>query len=72
MQELHGCFCKIGVLFVDVLLLRALVFGVYVRAPQFFGNSLMSLDRPPDKVAGLRNYEVVRRIWEPIWRVHAA
>ena len=29
----NGCFYVFGVLFVDVLLIRAILFGDYIRAP---------------------------------------
>ena len=32
----YGCFYKVGVLFVGVLIARALLFGVYIRAPGFW------------------------------------
>ena len=31
-----GCFCKLGVLFVDVLIRRSLLLGVFFRAPVFW------------------------------------
>ena len=37
----HGCFHKLGVLFLGVLLIRALLSSIYIRAPDFFGNSHM-------------------------------
>ena len=43
-----GCFRKLGVLFAGVLVMRALLFGVYIRAPDFrqlpFSLSYHSLD----------------------------
>ena len=33
--ELYGCFYPLGVLFVGVPIVRALLFGVYARAPDF-------------------------------------
>ena len=35
-EVLFGCFHKLGVLFVGVLIARALLFGVYSRAPDFW------------------------------------
>ena len=35
---MHGSFYRLGVLFVDVLVLRALLLGVYIWAPHVFGN----------------------------------
>ena len=32
----NGCFYKLGVLFVAVCLIRAVLFGVYIRAPDFW------------------------------------
>ena len=32
---LHGCFCKLGVQFVDIFVVRARLFGVDVRASDF-------------------------------------
>ena len=37
-----GCFCKFGVLFVGVLIIRALLFGVYIGT-LIFGTSLAAL-----------------------------
>ena len=31
----YGCFYKLGVLFADVLVIRALLFGVYSLAPTY-------------------------------------
>ena len=31
-----ACFCKLRVLFVSVLAIRALLFGVYLRAPELW------------------------------------
>ena len=33
---LYGCFCKLGVPFVDVLIMRVLLFGVHIGAPAFW------------------------------------
>ena len=32
----HGCFCKLGVLVVGVLVTRAPLIGLYFRAPDFW------------------------------------
>ena len=34
--QAQGCFCKLGVPFVGVLVVRALQFGVYIRGPLMF------------------------------------
>ena len=31
-----GCVCQLGLLFVGLLVLRALLFGVYIRVPDFW------------------------------------
>ena len=31
-----ACFCQLGVRFVGVLVIRALLFGVYIKAPAFW------------------------------------
>ena len=35
MELLHGCFYKLGLLFVGVLAITALLFGLYLKALDF-------------------------------------
>ena len=44
MEAISGCLCKLAVLFVGVLIMRALLFGIHTRLP-VFGNSQVRLPR---------------------------
>ena len=33
--EIHGCFCILGLVFVSIFVVRALLLEVYIRAPDF-------------------------------------
>ena len=35
MKGIQGCFCKLGFLFSGDLVIRALLFGLFFRAPDF-------------------------------------
>ena len=46
-MPLQGCFYESGVLFVGVRIIRALMFGVYIRARLICGNSQLCEESSP-------------------------
>ena len=53
--RLNCCFCKLGVLFVGVLVMRDLQFGVYVIA--------YDLRHPPKALEALRGFMIQKPTW---------
>ena len=60
---IYSCVCKAGVLFVGVLVVRALLFGLHIEAPDFW-NLPYVIDRTPNKRAPLRGESSSQRISE--------
>ena len=52
-HDLCGCFCKLDVLFVGVLMIRTLLFGVSIRALDFWKPSCPRQSKY-QKVRGIR------------------
>ena len=61
-QCLYGCFCKLGVLLIGVLIIRALLVEVYIKAPDFWKLpylSRMNPGLPRTNISGPEGFQIV-------------
>ena len=60
----YGCFCRLRVLAVGVLIIRDLLFGVYLRAPEFW--------KLPSSLTAFRSHCTLKRVYRVQARAHVA